>query len=166
MATEKKVPMAKVSVDEVKGELVWTFAHGGVQRVNVNDLAADIHAKAVLHGLKQTISDAYAGAKGDSKLAEGLAASRIQALLSGSWNAKAQAGQAMLDLIAAVCEVTGKEREEVEEKLGALDADAQKKLVKDARIAAVMARLKADRLAKAANNSDSDGDIDSLFAEV
>jgi hypothetical protein len=162
----KKVPMAQVEVDELDRELTWKFANGKQVSIRVGDLSPAIIAKAVLHGLKQTISDSYSAAKGNADHAQAFAEGRIQSLLSGDWAARASAGQGLLDLIEAITTVSGRDRALVEEKVNSLDADGRKALEKNPAIKAELAKIKAARLVKVAGAVETDDGLDALFGGV
>lgn len=167
MKTETSVSAVKApkkaEVVQVGNVLTWTFQGGKSASVDLDKLTPEMVKAAALHGLKQTISDAYSGEK-DSGTAYALAQVRIDTIVGGSWtNRSAGVGSSVLqsDLIAAIMEVAGKGVEEVTAVVVAMDADKVKALKKDVRIAAVMARLNADRLAKQA--SAADASLDALF---
>lgn len=165
-AAQAKAPK-KAEVVSVGKVLTWTFNGGGVASIDLEKLTPEMVEAAAMHGLKQTISDAYSGEK-DGKMCHALASVRIDTLLGGSWTARSTGGGTVQsDLIAAVMEIAGKTVEEVTTMVSALDDAQVKTLKKNPKVAAVMARLQAERLAKVAGMDSiaSDG-LDALFGVV
>lgn len=161
-AASAKAPK-KAEVMQVGEKLVWTFAGGKVAEIELGKLTPEMLKAAALHGLKQTISDAYSGEK-DSGTAYALAQVRIDTILGGSWtNRGTGVGSSVLqsDLIAAIMEASGKDVEAVTAVVLAMDAEKVKAIKKNPQVAAIMARLAAERLAKAAQAVDAS--LDNLF---
>ncbi len=146
----------KAKCVEVEGKLVWTFGDGKTAQIDPNELSDEIKTAAMLHGLKQTISDAYSGIKtaGESYT---FAQVRIDTLKGGEWSSRGRAGEGNNDLAQAVSNISGKGIADVVALIGALDEAQRKTLAKKPQVAAEVAKLKAERLAKAVDSS-----VDSL----
>jgi hypothetical protein len=138
----------KAKCAEVGPKLIWTFGNGSVAEISVEDLSDEIKYAAMMHGLKQTISDAYSGIKtaGESYT---FAQVRIDTLKGGEWSSRGKAGEGNNDLAQAVANISGKGIADVVALIGALDEAQRKVLAKKPQVAAEVAKLKAERLAKA-----------------
>ena len=152
---ESVVQAKKASVEETAKGLLWKFAHGGTAELNIEDLSEEVIKAAALHGLKQTISDAYAGEK-NSELAQALAEARIECLLGGEWSGRAKGGSALSDLVQVLVGLTGKAEEQVKAIVAGLDDVGLKKMKKEPRVAAGLAKLQAERLAGKAEAAGTD----------
>jgi hypothetical protein len=161
---EAKATTKKAEVVQVGEKLAWNFASGKGCEISLDDLSPAVLRLAALHGLKQTISDAYSGEK-DAAIAHALAQVRVDTLKGGDWTKKREGGNDALhsDFIQALCELNDKPLADVVALVNSLDKEKVKAIKAMPKVAAKMAAIKADRLTKLA---ESDGAIDlmALFA--
>jgi|SRR6478609_6945787 len=148
----------KAKCVEVEGKLVWTFGNGQTAEIDPDTLTAGIRHAAMMHGLKQTISDAYSGIKTASE-AYTFAQVRIDTLVGGEWSSRGKAGEGNNDLVQAVVNISGKTLAECMALIGQLDEAQKKALAKKPQVMAEVARLKAERLAAAVGDDTSLADL-------
>ena len=133
-----------------------TFTVAGVDGeevvINVLDLPDHILADAIVHGLRQKVSD---GAAIPRDVKTGLAAEPsekfdamadiAQSLAEGQWNRRATGGGGESSLLVrALIEVTGKSRDDCRAFMKAQSKEAQAALRASAAIAPVIARMKSE----------------------
>jgi hypothetical protein len=94
--TPTRAKVATAKTDENAKSITWTFANNHIVTVALAQFPPNIQEYAALHGLKQRLSDCYAGA---GKLDNGVAnaieeqAKVIEQLKTGTWAAKAEPGE-------------------------------------------------------------------------
>lgn len=113
--------------------------------------------QAALHGLSQKLGDSYASAQGDVNWAFAECSTVRDSILNGDWNRKGQGDGG--DLVEALVQVTGKDPAEVAELVAAMDKETKDKAKKVPQVAAAIAKIKAERLAKKAEGSDGADDV-------
>lgn len=168
----KAVPTIAADVNEA-GALILTFSNGRIIQVHPAELDKTIVAQATLHGLKQKLVDAAAIARNpDTGLSATVqdkfeAVSEVyQRLIAGQWNKPAEGGgNAGGILLTALVKVTGKDREVLKTWLEGKTTEQKAALRKDAKVAAAIAEIEAERLKS--NTIDSGallGELDNLGA--
>lgn len=157
----------KLNVNELDGKLVFNVVNGGSYEITPDELSPDIIQKAILHGLKQTISDAASGTKAGMETDVAVRA-RIELLKEGSWTKGREGGVGSADLIRALFELMKEGNDprteaECAEVINGLDAEQKKEFGKKPAIAAKVALYRAERAQKAAANADA-GSLADVFA--
>lgn len=146
--------MAKVCEKNVTDTGVeFGFTNGENLVLNLSDLSPEMVTQLALHGISQKVGDAYSGVKGNVEEAISLARAIIDRLKTGEFNAKREGGSAsgrVTDLARALSEVAGKEISECVAKLDEMEKAEKLALRKHPKVAAVLARLAAERAAEAA----------------
>lgn len=144
----------KVASKEISENAVTiTFSDESTVAVSLSDLPAEIVTQLALHGLSQKLGDSYAGVKGDAKEGFKLASAVAERLRSGEFNAKREGSGAsgkVTDLARALAEVAGKELSEAVARLDQMEKAEKLELRRHPRIAAVLARMAAERAQEAA----------------
>lgn len=147
-----------------------TFADGGIATLMIDDLAPEILAHAVLHGLKQKLVDAAAISRNpDTGRSASVADKRaavetvMARLREGTWNAgRGEGGMGAGGLLfrALVRLYDGKKTaEDIREFLAGKDKKEQAALRKNPRVAAIIEEL---RDSDAADGVDTDGMLSEL----
>lgn len=164
-ANESKSPKF-LEVKTLVGKPGWVFAFGNGDRREVafEDFSATIREQAMAHGFNQKLRDTTAGFSKDGDYAGALEKfdATLQALYDGDWNRSGGgvAGQQMKDLAAAIAEIRSVAFETAFDAVQKMDADKRKAIAKNAKVAQVVARIVADRLAAAADDAADDLDIE------
>lgn len=175
--TNTKTPAIDTTVNMLAdniGELVLTFANGEVLRLRTNELGFGIVLQATMHGLKQKLVDAAAISRNpdtgrSATIEDKFAAVKevYDRLLVGEWNKRREAGtgtggQSLL--LAAMCKLYADRKTEAElrEWIKGLTDEEQSTLRSSARVAPIIAEIKAARDAKKTKGVDADA----LFAEL
>lgn len=143
--------------------LTWDFEDGGENvSLDVTTLPGEIRAKNEAHGAKQKIADSYAGAKqaveeGDypdaATYAREMVALAIKKLQDGDWTSREPGQARVTDLAVALAEATGFTVEEAQERIADASKEEKASLRKHPQVAAVLARIKAERAAKNAEKA-------------
>ena len=148
-----------------------TFNFGEDQEplgLSLNDLPEEIVTHLALHGLSQKGGDSYAG-KADE--APQHVAAIFDQLKEGNWTSRASGsgGPRVTQLATAISTVLGIELNEVVEKLAGMEAEQRKAISNEPKVAAELARIKAEaaakrqkELAEAASESEGE-DLSQLF---
>lgn len=148
--------MPTKTVDIAAGTVTFGFEDDTVQVFDLSK-AQDLIAHLALHGASQKIGDSYAGAgKEVDPVAYAKEAVRetIAQLYAGTWRVTGGGGGKQHSLlILAVAEVSGLSVEEAAAKVEALSDDDRKKTARLPKIAAVVARMKAERAIAAAEKA-------------
>ena len=148
----------KATITKTKGGLKYVFADGKKVEVNVKDLTKEIQQEALLHGLKQKLSDSYAGFKTDHEIFSAFE-STLNVLLNGAWNGGRSSQGGIW--VEALARASGRSIEEALETWNGLDDKKIKDLKKHAGIRAAKAEIELERAQ--AKAGDSEGfDLDSL----
>lgn len=157
--------MAKIAQKAVSfenGTVTFRFANGTERIIDTAALSDDIKTHLMLHGLSQKAGDSYSGAETVTEALEKFN-STVDSLLAGDWNVgRAATGGIWVDAIARAANVT---REEALAKWNESDDDTRKALRKHTAIKAAKAAIdleRAEALAKAAGESDTKLDFDSI----
>ena len=130
-----------------------TFSNEQTLLVYLGELTEEIVRQLALHGLSQKLGDAYAGVKGDPKTGFELAFAVAERLKNGEFNAKREGTGAtgrVTDLAKALAEVAGRELSEAVARLDEMAKAEKLELRRHPRIAAVLARMAAERAQEAA----------------
>lgn len=165
--------MANTESTKTKFLEVTTTANGGLAfvfgdkgRLEFDPARANetIRRQAMYHGFNQKIRDSAAGYSKDKDFAgarEEMAAV-IESLYNGEWNRKGGgigAGVVMEDLAYAIAKIKAVAVERAMEAVKKLDETKRKEYAKNARVQALMAEHKAQRLAREVKG-DEELDID------
>lgn len=142
----------------------FDFVNGETRTVTID--IGGLSAKLAQHGLKQKIGDEVAGVKDLDDALEAVD-NLIARLSKGDFNtvrqADALAGAGIL--VRAIVEVTGNAPEAVRTWLAGKNAAEKKAMRNSAKVAAVIARIEAEKAAKAKTPAVS-VDVDALFGEL
>lgn len=159
---EKKVKFLEVNA--ITGGLKFTFGNGTERRIVFSDFNQTINEQARSHGFNQKLRDTTAGFSKDWDYDGALEKfdATLQGMIDGDWNRSGGgvAGQQMKDLAAAIAEIRQVEYDLAFDAVQKMDADKRKAVAKNAKVAQVMARIVADRLAAAADDAADDLDIE------
>lgn len=145
------------STDEMKGVLTWNFSNGEELKLDFGPVWEQftklhpIGAKAMMHGLKQKVSDAGA-MSADSATGKVDPAARIskmrrvaEALAAGQWELERTGGGATGGMLAkAIAEAFGKDLDVAREFLKGKSEDEKTALRNHKPIAAILARMEAE----------------------
>jgi hypothetical protein len=151
-----------LTVTTSNGKLHFTLGTGAALTLDPEGLTQTIREQAMMHGLNQKIRDAAAGfsKSGDFIGAYNAMSDVIEALYEEKWN-RAGGGTATGGFLAeAIVELKGCTLAQAQAAV-AKATDEQKKAWKsNAKIAAIVTRLQAERAAKRAADADEDLEID------
>jgi hypothetical protein len=154
----------KVATKEISEEGVQIlFSNEQVVAVQLSELSPEIVTQLALHGLSQKLGDSYAGVKGDAEEAVSLASAVAERLKNGEFNAKREGTGGtgkVTDLARALAEVAKKDLSEAVGRLDQMEKAEKLELRRHPRIAAVLARMAAERAAKAAEEADYLAEMD------
>lgn len=143
--------------------VTFDFKDGGSYAIELDDMSEEMVRHAAIHGLLQKLGDAYANAKGDPKIAEGLFLPVYEAIIAGEWNRKGNRGAGGLEiLIQALGRLTGKDEAVIRAKVTAMGKDEVKALKARADVAKAIKEIELERAEKAAEGADTD-DLGDLF---
>lgn len=163
--------------------LTWDFEDGGENiSLDVSTLPQDMRDRLEVHGAKQKIADAYAGAKqaveeGDypdaATYAREMVTAAIKKLQNSDWTSREPGAGRVTDLARALGEVTEFSVEDWSERLESATKEEKAALRKQPQVAAVLARLKAERAAataaqkeKAAESAETEFDPTAFFTSA
>lgn len=141
-----RINVAKKSVVADERKVSVVFSNGKAVEVGLADLSPEMVERLALHGLSQKLGDSYSGSGGDVMLAQGLCEATKDALLKGDWSQRGEGDGGML--ADALAELTGQDLTTVRAKVAELSKEQKEGLKKRKDVKAVMARIKAERLAK------------------
>jgi hypothetical protein len=114
----------KAKVTQKDGNtLVWEFGTGNTFDVNVEEFSEAVRHQAMLHGLKQKLSDCYSGSAGAAE-AERVFKEQKASLANGTWNAGRSSSGGIW--VEALAKATGVEIGLAQEKWDEMDEDARK----------------------------------------
>lgn len=159
----------KATVTVEGGILVWKFADVNETEVRIDPevFSGDIQQQAIMHGLKQKLSDSYAGAE-SAAAAVGRFNEVLSVLKSGMWNAGRSASGGIW--VEALARAQGVDVEEARAVWVKLSDDQQKdvKAHKDVKLAKAQIDLeRAQAKAAAEDNAEADedkADLGGLFS--
>lgn len=140
----KKGIVAKVT--PIEGGYTWEFSNGTKESVLMSEFNEEIVTHLALHGLKQKLSDPYAGAAGDPEKASGLFMKALDSLRAGEWAGKREGStrEEPIDLlIKAVVQVTSKAEDAVRKVVEAMDKATRRKLRSNPEVAKAIIDIKA-----------------------
>jgi hypothetical protein len=161
--------MAKCTVTANALALAFTFAHGEITNVSLDQFPAEIQQRFALYGMRQKLQDSYSGVKDPAEAQETLN-KLVDRLLAGEWASTSRAGggssSALSRLIEAICTVTGKGAEEVTPMVEALDETQLKALRARPQIALELANIRARELAAKVAAQGGESGLEGLFAQV
>lgn len=143
--------MPKKQVNVEAGTIVFTFEDNTIETFDLSK-AKDARRLAI-HGASQKVGDSYAGAgEADDPVAYAKAAVKetIQQLYDGIWRANAGGDRGPNQIVRAIAEATGQTVEAVAELYEAANEDEKKALAKKPRVAALLAKWRAESAAKRA----------------
>lgn len=162
MAKATGVKFLEVSIDAELKSVTATFGNGQVNRVYLEDLPQPIIEAAALLGLSNKIRDTAANfsKEVDYDGAHEAMIETIEALIAGTWNRGGGGGSGvkMKDLATAIAELQAVDFDRAFAVVKKADKEQRAKWAKNGKIAAIMARIEAERLnAKAETATDEDG---------
>jgi len=137
--------------DPARGTVTLTVVGQEPITVRLDDLPEEIIRRAALHGIAQKLGDAVAGASARGDTAADMAntiTALADRLREGRWNAGATAGGGLL--AEAIAALTGRDPGTVRAKLADMSEEDKKALAKRPDVAAMVARIRAERLAERA----------------
>lgn len=135
----------------------FDFAHGESRKVMFADFSQEVRDAAEAHGFTQTLGDSYSGSDGKPDIALAKFEARLGNLQTGDWNSReGGGGQADEDLIIALAEVTGKSEAEARKAVGEGNKEWKEARRKHKAVAAVIARLQAERKQAKVRKEDMD----------
>lgn len=157
MAAEKKAKFLEVKQSGTR--LMFVLADGQTAQIDAGTLSDAMRERAMFHGLNQKIRDAAAGfsKEADYDGAFEAMAKVIGALESGEWERKGGAAAANLDdLATAIAQIRNVDVAKAKAAVEKATPDQRAGWAKNARVAAIMADLKAQRLAEKAKAATDD----------
>lgn len=148
MAQQKK---ATVAIDGTT--LTWTWASGDETEIDAMDLPENIREQAMLHGLKQKLSDCYAG---ESVIMQAIAAqdALMDSLIKGVWNAGRSSSGGLW--VEALAKAAGKSVAEALEVWNAKSEDERKEIRKIPAVKAAKAEIELERAKAKAEGTELD----------
>ena len=145
----------KATVSSIDGGLRWTFASGNITDVDFDDLT-DVWMKAAAHGIKQKLSDTYAGMKTSQEVERAFAAA-LDGLMQGHWNAgRSSSGGIWVEALARAASVA---IDVAQAKWNAMDEDTQKDVKKNAQVKLAKAQIDLERSQEKAKGVTLDLDL-------
>lgn len=141
--------MKKATI-ELKGEVLTYTTERDTFEIDAEMLTDEIRSHAMMHGLRQKISDSYAGLKTDLDITAAIR-STIETLKNGVWNAGRSTNGGIW--VEAIVRATGAELEDVIAKWNEMDEDMQKELKKHPAIKAAKAEIELERAQAKAKGS-------------
>lgn len=153
--TNERKSIISVDVDEASGLMVFNVAGIGSIRLDTEQLADDIRARGMFHGIEQKVRDAGAIPR-DTKTGQSATPGEkfdamkavAENLLGGVWNAVRTGTKAVLNraaLFQAIAQVKGVEASKVEAKFRDRPDDVLKTFLGVAEIAGAYAALTVKR---------------------
>lgn len=149
MATVKKA-----TVTNSGSILSWAFAHGEELIIDAAELANNIKESLLVHGLRQKISDSYAGCTTPQEAMEA-ARSVAEALSKGEWSSRGtgEGGSRVTQLAKALSMVTGQPLEAAVEVVSNMSDENKKNLGANAQIKLAIATIQAEKARAAAEEA-------------
>ena len=159
--------LSKVSADMVGGKentLRFVLGNGLEVQAKMEDFPAGIINELAWHGLSQKVGDSAAGFSkaGDFSGAFGAMQQVVDNLIAGQWSTRGQGG-GVSDLVAALCELRSIDSITAQAAVDQMDEEQLKKVASHPKVKAVIAEMKAKRLASAAENA---ADLDDLLGDI
>lgn len=166
MAKTNTTPKAKfLEVKQNGNTLIFEFGDKGRLTLDVTRCSDDIRTRAMFHGFNQKVRDSAAGYSKELDYAgarEEMSAV-IEALYGNEWNRKgggAGAGVNMEDLAKAIAEMKNATVEKAMAAVTKASEEQRKEWAKNAKVAALIAKYKAERLAAAAEKGTDTNELD------
>jgi molybdenum-dependent DNA-binding transcriptional regulator ModE len=162
--------MAKKLVN-LESKTVTFDVDGNTEVFQLDNVSDEMLIQLALHGASQKIGDSYAGAQAATKDSNMSVADYvltqvqggIQQLYSGDWSIRTGggAGPRVTDLARALAEAYNVDEAEAAEKVAEMDSDTKKAVRKHPAIAPILDRIRAERAAaKAAESEAASGEAE------
>lgn len=149
-----------LSKEPVNNGITFKLGNGQSFTAYVSDFPEKTQKALAVHGLSAKIGDSAAGCAKDKAYGAAYSAMHAvyDALKAGKWGAEREAtgGQAIADLIQAIATLKRMDTEAVGAAVRVADEATIKAWLKNAKIAAAMADIKAKRLKAAAKEAEED----------
>jgi hypothetical protein len=159
----------EIGIDDagIAQSVLFTFANGEQLNVMLDVLNPIVAAYAMAHGIKQKIGDATAISRNPDNGRSASVQDKFEAakavydrLLGGEWNAPREGGGGQGNLLLrAMVEFTGKPVETVKTWLDSKSDDERAALRKNAKVAAIIVRMQAEK-------ADKSIDTDAMLSEI
>ena len=135
---------------ETESGVVIAFSTGEKLEADLNNYPEEIRLRLAIHGLKQKLGDAYAGAEPEDAYA--LASAVDARLREGTWTTRTAGSSSakVSKLIQALARATGQPIEVCREKVADMDDDAIKSLKAHPAIKKALAEMRLEAAAKEA----------------
>lgn len=173
--TTKRIPAVRITavdgvtlVDRtisIPANLSLAFADGTLTAFDVAGLSPEILSQALVHGLRQKLADAAAISRNVDTGASATTADKKAAVLEvaerlagGEWNKTARETSGSTMLAEALARMKGCDVADMVAFLSDKSDEQKAALTKNARVAATILAIKAERAAKRAEGSDIDTD--------
>jgi hypothetical protein len=157
-----KAKFLEVTIDAEAKSVSATFGNGMSNVIGLSELPQAVLESAALLGLSNKIRDTAANysKEQDYDGAHEAMCETIEALIAGTWNRNGggAAGVKMKDLATAIAELQNAPFEKAFAVVKAADKEQRAKWAKNAKLAAIMARLESERLAAKAAGAATDED--------
>jgi hypothetical protein len=153
----------KKTVNESNQTVSFDFDGEHSLQCGLEALSTEMITRLALHGLSQKVGDSYSANQGTAD-AFGKASEVYAGLQAGNWNTGKSGGGG--DLVEAIMKETGKDRDTVSGAIAAMTKEDRKALRARPQTAAILAAIKAQRMAERAkvDMGDAGVDLQSLFA--
>jgi hypothetical protein len=168
MTKAKDQAPAKAKFLEVKqngNTLIFEFGDKGRLTLDTDRCSEDMRTRAMFHGFNQKVRDSAAGYSKEQDFAGAREemGEVIQSLYDNTWNRQgggAGAGVNMEDLAKAIAEMKKTSETRAMAAVSKATEEQRKAWSKNAQVAALIAKYKAERLAAAAEKGTKDEDLD------
>lgn len=153
----KEVRFLRKPVDLAKKSVAFILGNGQSLTLSLDEIPPATVEQLALHGLSQKAGDAAAGCAKDKAYGHALTCINdvLENLKKGFWGVEREP-TGNQDLIAAIAQLKNLPTEAVQAAVVNATPDQLKGWMKNARIAKVMAELKAERLAKVADADETE----------
>lgn len=148
--------LTKVTPYDANGEegiVRFVLGNGQEVVVRIADLPENTRERAMYHGISQKVGDATSSLSKDRRFGDAFAIMNLvkDTLVEGNWNVGREGGSS--DLVAALAMLKGLPEEDVRIAVKRMDEDTLRAVMANAAVKAKIAKIKSDRLAKAAKAS-------------
>lgn len=133
-------------VDDQAGNIVFTFATGEVETVDVSAFSGEIQKQLLLHGASQKLGDSYSGEDADK--CHAIFVGVLKNLTDGNWSARSGGtGSPRISQLAEALSraVPGESVEACVEKLSAMDDETKKAVRGHPAVQAALAEIKLEK---------------------
>lgn len=146
------------------GQLQFILGDGQRATFEAGRCTQEIQEQAKMHGFNQKVRDSAAGFSKEKDYDGAMSAMLevVDALYAGNWNRTgggASAGVVMADLATALATIKGASVAKAMAAVEAATPEQRAKWAKNPKVAALMAKAKADRLAAALNEAATDPEL-------